>query len=430
MTFEKNVFKIRDVLHLVIFPCFSSYELNPHLLESIHLIPYLLTDVFIEFESKMTTTIIVNSPSDDDIKSQIEHRHFLHPPTLNTKPTIFKPFPQSIIQSIENNRKHPLTHDHSTLNVYDINQSSIDTTDDDDYETTTTTTTSSRKHSLNIPCSERSPSEIRINIHPDVAHEPLTTSPFPISTKRRNSDVTFSGLKTKQTRVDYLRRAFLEHSFGRRINPSFSSTSTIRSNNRRRSTQTFPQRFYRRQPYTLPRNSHWHFVRNHLHDIAMMNESYARMKLIERDLRWIHLREEICRRVLDMREMSLLRQQDDGKLKASAKKNFDLKAIPINEVVHVERDGRVYSIGTRDLVLGRLISDEDLQLDTFAQLEARRRVVVKQDLLRQQEGRTRLKKHIAFSFCLCNLSFIVLMFAAMFICVMKTIIELKSRQVF
>jgi hypothetical protein len=198
--------------------------------------------------------------------------------------------------------------------------------------------------------------------------------------------------------------------------------------NRRRSTQTFPQRFYRRQPYTLARNSRWHFVRYHLHDIAMMNESYARMKLIERDLRWIHLREEICKRVLDMREMSLLRQQDDGKLKASTKTTFDLKAIPINEVVHVERDGRIYSIGTRDLVLGRLISGTEIQLDTFAQLDARRKVVVKQDLLRQQEGRTRLKKHIAFSFCLCNLSFIVLMFAAMFIGVMKTIIELKSRQ--
>jgi hypothetical protein len=376
----------------------------------------------------MTTTIIVNSPSDDDIKSQIEHRHFLRPPTSNIKPTIFKPFPQSIIQSIESDRKHHLTNVHSPLNVCDINQSSIDTTDDDDdYETrTTTTTSSSRKHSLNIPFSGRSPSETRITVYPDASDETLTTNPIQIESKRRNSDVVLSGLRvSKQTRADYFRRTFLEHRFGRRINSSFSSSSTL---NRRRSTQTFPQRFYRRQPYTLARNSRWHFVRYHLHDIAMMNESYARMKLIERDLRWIHLREEICKRVLDMREMSLLRQQDDGKLKASTKTTFDLKAIPINEVVHVERDGRIYSIGTRDLVLGRLISGTEIQLDTFAQLDARRKVVVKQDLLRQQEGRTRLKKHIAFSFCLCNLSFIVLMFAAMFIGVMKTIIELKSRQ--
>jgi hypothetical protein len=162
----------------------------------------------------------------------------------------------------------------------------------------------------------------------------------------------------------------------------------------------------------------------------MMSESYARVKSLEQDLRWINLREKIRAQVVDMREMSLLRQQDDGLLtkKKSLKTRFDLKTIPVNEVIHVERDGKVYSMGTRDLVLGRLLGDEDIQLDTFAQLDARRQLQVQQHLVKQQEGRTRLKKHIAFSFCLCNLSFIVLMFAAMFIFAMKTIFELRSRE--
>ena len=345
----------------------------------------------------MTTTIIVNSPSDDDIKSQIEHRRFLHPPVATT----FKSFPQSIIQSIESDRNHRLFQARSALDVTaDINQSSIDTTDDDiddNYETTTTTTTttnSSRKHSLNVACSERSPSDIRITIYPDLSNDPLPTSRLSIpgtihEKQRRNSDFSALGLKgVKQNRVDYFRRAFFDR---RRFDSTLSSSTTLRSPNRRRSTQTF-QRFYRRQPFPLFRNSRWHFVRNHLHDIAMMSEPYARMKRIERDLRWIHLREEICKRVLDMREMSILRQEDAGKVKTSPKTSFDLKTIPVNEVVHVERDGRVYSIGTRDLVLGRLISDVDIQLDTFAQLDARRKVAVKQDLLRQQEGRNRMKK--------------------------------------
>jgi hypothetical protein len=163
----------------------------------------------------------------------------------------------------------------------------------------------------------------------------------------------------------------------------------------------------------------------------MMSESYARMKLIEQDLRWINLRERIRTQVLDMREMSLLRQQDDGLVvsnKKSQKTKFNLKTIPISEIVHVERDGRVYSMSTRDLVLGRLLDHEDIHLDRFAQLDARRQFQVQQHLLKQQEGRTRLKKHIAFSFCLCNLSFIVLMFASMFIFAMKTILELRSRE--
>lgn len=369
---------------------------------------------------------MTNTISNEDIT----RRQYLHPSTANSKLTTFKPFPTSILQNIAQERQQRFAQ------RYSINQSSFETTDDDiddNYETTTTTTSdSSPKHSFNVNSPSRFPSEIRIHICPAVSNEQLE---IPLSTyhvERRNSDLTLTRLRnSKQTRVENLRRAFLEHRLGRRIHSSFSSTSTIRSVNRRRSTQPFSQRFARRTNSTLPRNSKWHFVRQHLHDIAMMNESYARMKLIERDLRWNYLREEIRRHVIDMREMSILRQQDeDGDVKSSLKTSFDLKSIPLNEVVHVERDGRVYSIATRDLVLGRLIQHEDLQLDTFAHLDARRKVAVKQDLLRQQEGRTRMKKHIAFSFCLCNLSFIVLMFAAMFVCVMKTIIELQSREYF
>jgi hypothetical protein len=212
------------------------------------------------------------------------------------------------------------------------------------------------------------------------------------------------------------------------MHSTFSSSLTLLSFGRRRSQQNLPQNSNR--GFYLTENSKWHFVRNHLTDIAMMNESYARRKVIEQDLRWIYLRELICKQVIEMREMSILRQQYEGTLKKSSKINLELKAIPNNEVVHIERDGQVYSIGTRDLVLGRLIGDDDIQLDTFAQLDARRRFQIKQSLLKQQEGRARLKKHIAFSFCLCNLSIIALMFAAMFIFVMKTVIALRSREFF
>ncbi|CAF5048790.1 unnamed protein product, partial [Rotaria sp. Silwood1] len=56
----------------------------------------------------------------------------------------------------------------------------------------------------------------------------------------------------------------------------------------------------------------------------------------------------------------------------------------------------IYSMGIRDLVLGRFIGDDDLQLDTIAQLVARRKFQVKQNILKQQEGRTRLKKKYCF----------------------------------
>ena len=154
------------------------------------------------------------------------------------------------------------------------------------------------------------------------------------------------------------------------------------------------------------------------------------MKLVEQDARWTNLRERIRAQVIDMREMSVLRQQDAGLIPKNKlpKTKFDLKMIPANELIHVERNGRVYSMSTRDLVLGRLLSDKDIQLDTFAQLDARRQFQVQQTLVKQQEGRTRLKKHIAFSFCVCNLSFIALMCAAMFVGATKTLLELRARK--
>jgi hypothetical protein len=282
-----------------------------------------------------------------------------------------------------------------------------------------------------------------VTLYPDEnVHENLTNSQLEICKPKLHKDLRASdpslleSKNFKQNRGHYLRRSILDHRFGRRIHSSFSSSTTLRSLSRRRSIQNLSPRppphpsRSRRRTYHLPRNSKWHIVRHRLHDIAMMSESYARVKLLEQDLRWVNLREKIRTQVLDMREMSLLRQQDDGVLskKKNSKIRFDLKTIPINEVVHVERDGRVYSMSTRDLVLGRLLGDEDIQLDTFAQLDARRQFQVQQHLVKQQEGRTRMKKHIAFSFCLCNLSFIVLMFAAMFIFAMKTIFELRSRE--
>jgi hypothetical protein len=390
---------------------------------------YFIPDVLIKVRFLMATTITINSPNDDEtkpiIQTQVEHQYL-----VNSSTKILKPFPPTIIQSIEadrQQRRFPISH--SQVDFLSVKQSSIDTTDDDLEENDQIISSHTR----------RIPSEIRVTLYPD---EKLTNSQLEVSDSKyknelRCSDPSLLDPKNlKATRADYIQRTIL----GRRIHSSFSSSTTLRSFSRRRSTQNLSSRLLnnnlttisrsRRHVYHLPRNSKWRIVRHRLHDIAMMSHSYARVKLLEQDTRWVNLREKIRAQVLDMREMSLLRQQDDGLVssKKSRKTRFDLKNIPVNELIHVERDGKVYSMSTRDLVLGRLIGDEDIQLDTFAQLDARRQLQVQQHLVKQQEGRTRLKKHIAFSFCLCNLSFIALMFAAMFIFAMKTIIELRSRE--
>ncbi|UJR09624.1 hypothetical protein I4U23_013858 [Adineta vaga] len=388
----------------------------------------------------MTTSIIVNSPSDEELRVTTEQQQFLHPPLSDLPPT-FKPLPQSIRRSIEIDRRQHLSHARSTSDFLNINQSSIDTTDDDLYDhyatITTTTTNLNKQRSLIVSQKRRSPTELRLILTPDISRRHFTNHTNELSPSTEDNDSHHSdpslvySKSLKQSRTEQLRRHILERRIGRRIHSTFSSSSsTLRSLGRRLPLQTLSPRSNRQQPNYLSRNSKWHFVRTHLSDIAMMNESYARMQTLERDLRWIHLRELIRKQVLEMREMSILRQQYDGTLKKSPKSALELKAIPLNEVVHVERDGRVYSISTRDLVLGRSINDEDVQLDTFAQLDARRKFQTKQSLLKQQEGRTRLKKNIAFSFCLCNLSFIGLMFAAMFIFAMKTIMDMRTRDFF
>ncbi|CAF1266969.1 unnamed protein product [Adineta ricciae] len=399
----------------------------------------------------MATTITYNAPTDDDtrpiIQTQAEHHYLLGPPAK-----IFKPLPPTIIQSIETERQQRHNQvSRSTVDIFLNKESSVDTTDDDLDETNRTLVKTPRlpRHQRRLKLAaraRRSPSDIRVTLYPDEnasVHEGLTLSQSEVSSpperenELRQSDPSLTnGKSTKPNATDYIRRTLLDHRFSRRIHSSFSSSTTLRSLSRRRSTEKLSPRSStnpprnRRHPHHLPRNSKWHIVRHRLHDIAMMSDSYARMKVLEQDLRWVNLREKIRAQVFDIREMNLLRQQDDGLVakKKTQKTRFDLKNIPVSEVVHVERDGRVFSMSTRDLVLGRLLDAEDIQLDTFAQLDARRQFQVQQHLLKQQEGRTRLKKHIAFSFCLCNLSFIVLMFAAMFIFAMKTILELRSRQ--
>ncbi|CAF3274855.1 unnamed protein product [Rotaria socialis] len=373
-----------------------------------------------------TNIIIINSPSDDeDSKSEIEQRRLLRPPSPSDIPQkTFKPLPQTIIRSIENNRKQRFPHSRSTSDFYTIQQSSIDTTDDDiddNYETTTTTTTtnSSRKRLLALTRIKRSPSDVRVTLFPN---ENVTKRSAVVksSNEIHSSDQSLDDITSPKQKST-------EHRLNRRIHTSLSS-ATLRSIRRNLSAQSLVQRSNRRQTYYLSRNSKWHFVRNHLHDVAMMSQPYARMKAIERNLRWMHLREEICKQVLDMREISILRQQDDGIVKKHPKTGFDLKSISPNEVVYVEHDGQIHSMGIRDLVVGRFIRDKQMTLDAWAQLDARRKIQVQQDILKQQEGRARLKRHIAFSFCLCNLSFIILMFAAMFVFATTVIVELRSKE--
>ena len=376
---------------------------------------------------------------EDDEDDDDDHR--LRPPT-EPAPIVFKALPKAMIQSIEEDRRRRgLPHSQSASDFLDVHRSSIDTTDDDapdNDETTTTTTTNSsfqhrRNRSLFVTRTKRSPSDVRVTLYADDQPNDSLDSQSKVSrliygNEMHASDPSLVDSKTsKQTRMLYVRRALLADRFNR-LHSSFSSSTTLRSLNPHRSIQNLSQRFSRRHVRSLPRTSKWHFVRRHLSDIAMMNEQYARMKIIESDLRWNHIREQVRKQVLDMREISILRQQEEGLLTKTLKTNFDLKSISVNDVIHVEHDGRMYSIGTRDLVLGRSSTIGDEHLDAFAQLEARRKFQVKQNLLKQQQGRTRLKKNIAFSFCFCNLSFIVLMFAAMFIFATKTLFELKSRE--
>jgi hypothetical protein len=396
----------------------------------------------------MATAIIFNLPNNDEtrpiIQTQVEHSFV----QSNTKH--FQALPSIHVPTRDKHQQASfLSVSYSTSDVLNVEQSLLKSMGKSYPERTTNENVDHTSQYMQLTLAkQRSPSELRVALYPDEdvnIYENLThsqievskTSPTSLSTDLRCSDPTLLDGKTaKVNRLDFLRRTLLDHRLTRRTQSSFSSSINLRSLTRRRSTQNLTARSQlvsctrqRRHVNHLSRHSKWHIVRRRLHDIAMMSESYARLRSADQDLRWINLREKIRSQVMDMREMSLLRQQDDGLVakKKSFKTKFDLKTIPMNEVLHVERDGRVYSMSTRDLVLGRLLSDEDIQLDTFAQLDARRQFQVQQKLLRQQEGRTRLKKNIAFSFCLCNLSFIALMAASMFVFAMKTILELRSR---
>ena len=306
-------------------------------------------------------------------------------------------------------RPEPIRSNSDFLHVH---RSSIDTTDDDEILTMTTTTTATTTPTL---AKQRKRSLL-------ILGSKFRRSLFPqrnLNDFRGSDPSLLDSTSMKETRLGPLPR------FDRRAHSSFSSISTVRSSIRRRSTQTLSNR--RQVHYLLPQ-SKWRFVRDNLHRIALMNNEYARAKAIDRSHRWMHLREQIRQEVLEMREISILRKQYEGLTRTTKLKgNFDVKYLPNDQVVHVERDGRVYSIGTRDLVLGRLINAEEIELDAFAQLDARRQFRVKQNLLKRQEGRTRLKKKIAFSFCFCNLFFISLMCVVMFVCMMKTLIDLQSR---
>ncbi|CAF5138867.1 unnamed protein product, partial [Rotaria magnacalcarata] len=226
-----------------------------------------------------TNIIIINSPSDDeDSKSGVEQHRLLRPSSPSDIPQkTFKPFPKTIIRSIENNRKQRFPHSRSTSDFHTIQQSSIDTTDDDiddNYETTATTTTttttttnSSGKRLLALTRVQRSPSDVRVTLFPN---ENVTKRSLVVKSANEihSSDQSLDDIKSpKQKRSEYLRRSILENRLNRRIHTSLSS-STLRSLGRNRSAQNLVQRSNRRQTYYLSRNSKWHFVRNHLHDIA------------------------------------------------------------------------------------------------------------------------------------------------------------------
>lgn len=203
-------------------------------------------------------------------------------------------------------------------------------------------------------------------------------------------------------------------------------SAQIVSTQRRRSTFANLRRPARR----ISRYSRWHIVRSNITEIAMMNEDFARRKLIEGDPRWSNLRQQILERIVEMREISFLRKQNEDSAETKTKKISSLKSISFDEVVHLERDGKVYSIATRDLILGRLTNPEDVSLDTLDQLVARRRFQVKQTLLRRQQGRTRFKRQVAFTLCLFNILLIVFMFVLLFLYVIRTVVLFKTRAVF
>ena len=360
---------------------------------------------------------------------------------LSSETKVLKPFPPAIIKSIETNRRQQyLSTSYSSSDFLATQKSlinKIDTDLEEDKQTILNNINRSCHSSRLSTHREPSSSELRLTLYSDddknlqdnLLNAKSTTSKLTYKNKLYNSHLSFSDTKySKQSRADSLRRVLSRNCLTHRLHDSSSPSIITLRLDQRRSLPSFSSR-HRRKPHLSP-NSKWYIVHQRLNDIAMMNESYSRLKLFERDIRWIDLRQRVHAQLLDMREMSQLRLQDNGvRLKHKRHKTkFDIKAIPPDEVVHIERDGEVHSIGTRDLVLGRVLFDEAVRLDAFAQLDARRQFRIQQHLVQEKEGKTRLKKHIAFSLCLCNLSFIALMFAIMLIFAVKTIFALKLRE--
>lgn len=153
----------------------------------------------------------------------------------------------------------------------------------------------------------RSPSELRVNLFPaDEIHFRNDFDQSQIEISSSSDPSLIENKPNKQKRSEALRNALLDHRLGRRIHSSLSSSNVLRPSLRRRSTQNVFAR-QRRNLGTLRKNSKWRIVQNRLHEIAMLSEPFAKRTAAEKDFRWILLREQIRRQILDIREMSLLR---------------------------------------------------------------------------------------------------------------------------
>ncbi|CAF0841588.1 unnamed protein product [Didymodactylos carnosus] len=265
-------------------------------------------------------------------------------PEIQLQPKTLKPFPPSILNSIERHRK-ALPYSQSNSDFLTVTQSSLDTDDSDSQKTE-----GDRK--------QRSPSEVRISLFPGTGVKRLNSlskSEVEVSDRMssmRGSDPSIIESATKP-RFDNLRKSLLDKKLSRRIHSSFGSSSTLRSMVfRRRSSNVSSNRRHH-----IKTDSKWHTVRKKLPDIASMSETYIRVKNKNADWNWARLKQPLFLQVQELREMSQMQEIDDENKEKSPKTGFKLKNIMEDEVIHIDIDGVIHTISTLDLITGRLKQD-------------------------------------------------------------------------
>ncbi|CAF1530457.1 unnamed protein product [Didymodactylos carnosus] len=292
----------------------------------------------------MATSITFNFLSPQDEEEEILANELL--PEVESQPKILKPFPQSILNSIDHHRR-TLPHSKSNSDFLTVKQSSLDV---DNYH---------NQNDERRRWKQRSPSEIRVSLFPDnvqlgdgsfskIETEVLSNK----TSSMRVSDPNILEPSLKH-HYDNVNKSLLDKKITRRMYSPFGSTSTLKSLVFRRRSSNLPP--YRRRP--LKTDSKWHIVRHRLTDIAAMSETYIRVKNKNADYNWSWLKQPLLLQMQELREMNQMQEMNNDNKEKLPKSGFKLKNIMENEVIHIDVDGVIHSISTMDLITGRLKQD-------------------------------------------------------------------------